>query len=308
MSGAISCAPTSVRGRFLVRDASTHLVTAEPSNRARLEGLLGPQLLAAPNLEGCVLRLLLMPCARTRDVLRRILPHSVQWVQPAAPKATWLAGSQRLAPVVAMHVRLGDAYIVHGPGRRRSASRLSLLGGENLRTNATHGMHHHNVRLQQRRFAQNRARATRRNRQHTSHTPLDREHGRRLGFMPWDIRDNQFVKAPVSSMACLLNAASSAADFECLHPAVVADAPIVEACARRVLLDNVTLTPGTAAFVNVDLDGDDAGYLKVMLDRGGCSPLPRASSPYRPQASRRPPSRFEMRPPPRVGLFTFVRN
>ena len=50
VSGAIARAPSSVRGRFLVPDSSTHLVTSDPSNRARLEGLLGPALVAAPNL------------------------------------------------------------------------------------------------------------------------------------------------------------------------------------------------------------------------------------------------------------------
>ena len=264
VSGAIARAPSSVRGRFLVPDSSTHLVTSDPSNRARLEGLLGPALVAAPNLYGCMLRLLIMPCARTRDALRRTLPAMAT---SAVPTARWPAASRQLAPVVAMHVRLGDAYIVHGPGQHRRADRR----WESQQQYALLRRRHNVTRLQRPRVVHVQ--------QHTKHTLTDREggrrlglmaseaqHGRRLGFMPWSTRENQFVTAPVNSMACLLHAGSSSANSECLQPAVVADTPIVEACARRVLLDNVTLTPGTAAFINVDLDGDDPGYLKAVLD------------------------------------------
>ena len=90
VSGAIARAPSSVRGRFLVPDSSTHLVTSDPSNRARLEGLLGPALVAAPNLYGCMLRLLIMPCARTCDALRRTLPAMAT---SAVPTARWPAAS-----------------------------------------------------------------------------------------------------------------------------------------------------------------------------------------------------------------------
>ena len=74
VSGEIRRASTAMRvGNAIFEQRKLHLIVAHPANRARLKSILGAELLAFDNWDGCLLQLVLSPCQRTLEIIQRML-------------------------------------------------------------------------------------------------------------------------------------------------------------------------------------------------------------------------------------------